>query len=160
MQSIFEKKEYKRLLRYDIFGIVPRLVCDIQCCWQRCRKGYCYRDIWDIDLWFLEIMPDMLKDFRKMSQGIPNRIYEKYSKEENGEEKAEREWKAIIKRMEHLFREANEETCRKKNPYMNAKGRIKKAKYYEEEQKLAAYRYRCKDEAIQLFSEWFYDLWN
>ena len=105
-------------------------------------------------------MPDMLRDFRKISQGIPNRIYQKYSQEENGEEKAEREWNAIIKRMEHLFREANEETCQKKNPYAKAKGEMEKEKYYEEEQKLAEYRCRCKNEALQLFSEWFYDLWD
>ena len=33
-------------------------------------------------------------------------------------------------------------------------------RYLEEERKIAAYRRDCKDEALKLFSEWFYDLWD
>ena len=33
-------------------------------------------------------------------------------------------------------------------------------RYLEEERKIAQYRRACKDEALALFSEWFYDLWD
>ena len=32
--------------------------------------------------------------------------------------------------------------------------------YMEEERVIAAYRRDCKDEALKLFSEWFFDLWD
>ena len=33
-------------------------------------------------------------------------------------------------------------------------------KYMGEEQKLGQYRVDCKNEALSLFSKWFYDLWD
>ena len=33
-------------------------------------------------------------------------------------------------------------------------------KYMEEERKLGQYRMECKNEALSLFSKWFYDLWD
>jgi len=33
-------------------------------------------------------------------------------------------------------------------------------RYFEEERKIAQYRHDCKDEALALFSKWFYDLWD
>lgn len=33
-------------------------------------------------------------------------------------------------------------------------------KYMEEEHRLSQYRVECKDEALALFSKWFYDLWD
>lgn len=32
--------------------------------------------------------------------------------------------------------------------------------YLEEERRIAEYRRNCKNEALKLFSEWFYDLWD
>ena len=32
--------------------------------------------------------------------------------------------------------------------------------YYDEERKIAEYRRKCKEEALDLFSKWFYDLWD
>ena len=33
-------------------------------------------------------------------------------------------------------------------------------KYYEEEKALSQYREDCKNEALELFSKWFYSLWD
>lgn len=33
-------------------------------------------------------------------------------------------------------------------------------KYIEEEKNIAQYRWNCKNEALELFSKWFYDLWD
>ena len=52
----------------------------------------------------------MIHDFRINSHGYPGSF-------EGPEEKNIRKWDRILKRMEFLFREANEDTCRKKNPY-------------------------------------------
>ena len=32
--------------------------------------------------------------------------------------------------------------------------------YFDEERKIAEYRCKCKEEALELFSKWFYDLWD
>ena len=83
---------------------------DIICIYQRLRYGYCYRDTWSIDQWFLTVVPNMIHDLRINSHGYPGSF-------EGLEEENIQKWNRILKRMEFLFREANEDTCRKKNPY-------------------------------------------
>ncbi len=81
---------------------------DIICIYQRLRYGYCYRDTWSIDQWFLTVVPNMIHDLRVNSHGYPGSF-------EGLEEENIRKWDRILRRMEFLFREANEDTCRKKN---------------------------------------------
>lgn len=83
---------------------------DITCICQRLRYGYCYRDVWSIDEWFLTVIPNMIHDLRINGHGYPG--YFTGTEEENV-----RKWDMILKRIEFLFREANEETCCRKNPY-------------------------------------------
>lgn len=83
---------------------------DIICIYQRLRYGYCYRDTWSIDHWFVTVVPNMLYDLRRNCHGYPGCF-------EGPEEENIKKWNRILYRMEFLFREANEETCRRKNPY-------------------------------------------
>lgn len=94
-------------------GWIKRWKEDIICIRQRLRYGYCYRDVWSIDWWFVTVVPNMIHDLRINSHGYPG--YFTGTEEENV-----RKWNRILKRMEFLFREANEETCRRKNPYQDA----------------------------------------
>ena len=86
---------------------------DIICICQRLRYGYCYRDAWAIDQWFLVIIPNMLNDLRINGHGYPGSFT-------GTEEENVRKWNRILEHMEFLFREANEETCHRKNPYEEA----------------------------------------
>ena len=95
------------------YGWIKRWKEDIICIRQRLRYGYCYRDVWSIDCWFVTVVPNMIHDLRINSHGYPG--YFTGTEEENV-----RKWNRILKRMEFLFREANEETCRRKNPYQDA----------------------------------------
>ena len=52
----------------------------------------------------------MIRDLRINIHGYPGFF-------EGTEEENIRKWDYILRRMEFLFREANEDTCRKKNPY-------------------------------------------
>ena len=94
-------------------GWIKRWKEDIICIRQRLRYGYCYRDVWSVDWWFVTVVPNMIYDLRINSHGYPG--YFTGTEEENV-----RKWNRILKRMEFLFREANEETCHQKNPYQDA----------------------------------------
>ena len=152
---VLEEKGCKRILIQNLFGAIPEFFREIHCSWQRCKKGYCYRDLWNLDVWFLRIMPKMLEEFLHISHGFPGKLLDKYAGMENSEELADAEWREIIQKMIFLFHEANEETCQRKNPYQETD-----KKYLEEEERLEEYRMKCKDEAFKLFSEWFYSLWD
>ena len=96
-------------------------------------------------------------------------------------------WDAVLERMIFLIKEADERTCCQKNPYADEhleiltqslqrkkdeQGNVHtryeisdenqplEEKYRQEEKRLETYRKNCKDEALALFSKWFYQLWD
>lgn len=45
---------------------------------QRITRGFANSDLWDMDEWFLEIIPNMLKVLDSKYQGVPNCIIDEY----------------------------------------------------------------------------------
>ena len=125
------------LYRYEwnkskILGVLRQFWDDVRYSWQRIRYGYCEYDLWSIDRWFLDIMPRMLEEHKATRHGSPV-----VNEADTGSDEAlTKAWDEILDRMIFLFREASEETCTNK------------------------YREQCKDEALALFSKWFYCLWD
>ncbi len=92
--------------------------------YQRIKYGYCDRDVWSIDWWFLNVVPNMLEDLKEMAHGYPSPLEDTESKlisgtsaSEEADEKGMQQWRDILSEMIYLFREANEDTCTRKNPY-------------------------------------------
>lgn len=119
MYSVFLLSSVKNCFKRKEFRSIPEEIFrDLKCCVQRIKKGFCYRDIWNINSWFLCVIPDMLDELKRTAHGFPSRFLKNdgpYTDEEI--DKASAKWKAILSRMAFLFREANEETCQRKNPY-------------------------------------------
>lgn len=158
---------------------------DIKCAWQRANKGYCYRDLWSIDSWFMRIMPEMIREYKKNKHGYPSRF------------KSEEEWDKILDTIILHFREANAETTSFINKYdegyykkvlpiwieqfkdsekelsdtgyytvqsiqdMNVLEEIKKLdeNHYSEYRKKQEYMRINKEKALELFVKYFDDLW-
>ena len=80
------KPEYPVFLTYGPIHVSPlgwikRWKEDIICICQRLRYGYCYRDAWAIDQWFLVIIPicstiyvSTVMDIRDLSQEPKKRM--------------------------------------------------------------------------------------
>ena len=45
---------------------------NIKHAYQRIRYGYCDRDVWSIDWWFLSVIPNMLEDLKETTHGYPS----------------------------------------------------------------------------------------
>lgn len=84
--------------------VIMHLLRDIHCAWQRATKGYCYRDIWNIDNWFFELFPVMLEDYKNVHCGHPCSL-------------TSEEWNDIIQQMIDCFKNADEDTSDFINPY-------------------------------------------
>ena len=183
----------------NILGVFRQLLDDLKYSFQRVRYGYCERDLWSIDAWFLDVMPRMLEEYRDTRHGSPL-INEN---DRDNDEVIKKTWDEIVNRMIFLFREASEDTCTMINPYEDEihsarddftkrfgffgeklmtdeeKENAEKTrlhawhsvselpeykemcdKYFEEDRKIAEYRVKCKDEAFELFTKYFYDLWD
>ena len=71
---------------------------NLKAAYQRMTRGFAYRDLFSIDSWFLDIMPEMLKEFRENLHSYPG----------NSEFPTFESWTAYLEEMETHFRNANE----------------------------------------------------
>lgn len=106
---------------------------------QRAKRGFSDYDIFEINTWFLKIMPEMISELVKNNNGFPNFLKEKYLKDHNldefnlteeqdsqlGEE-CLKEWTSILLEMEHAFYEARKETSSYKNKYQEEYSKARK----------------------------------
>ena len=125
----FRRTEYRYdLRRCKVLSVIRTFFRDIRRCHQRIWKGYCDYDLFEIDSWFLGIMPAMLEEFRNTTHGYPpeigHRIHESACGNEEAEDvsdEADKEgmtlWRNEIDKIIHLLREASEDTCSQRNPF-------------------------------------------
>lgn len=153
MDMKYKLKNYMRKIKWSL---------------QKIKRGYSDKDVWNIDLWFLDIMPRMLNQLKKTTHSAP---LIKGTTEITCHDK----WKEILDRMIFLLNEMDEDKCSYKNPfeeefnhYIKEKysGHLKKSNgdleklFYGEEKNKWNYINSCKQEFFDLFSKYFYDLWD
>lgn len=133
--------KYLLLHPWEIFLHIGR---DIKCAWQRAKYGYCFRDIWSIDWWFISIIPQMIHELNEKQNAHPCTMpFE--------------EWKATLDEMAFYFTEANEDTCTQQNEIdysFDCQGWLKR------EKELDQYREECLQKGFNLFVKYFHDLWD
>ena len=101
---------------------IQKIGRNIKYAWQRIRYGYCDRDTWAIRDWFLAVVPNMLEDMRNNLHSFPAAPDSPDGLDIHGiltekdQTEPEEKWKEILGQMAFLLREADEETCTKKNP--------------------------------------------
>lgn len=119
MYSVFLLSSVRDYFRNKEFHKIPGEVFnDLKCCVQRIKNGFCYRDIWNINSWFLNVIPDMLDELKNTAHGFPSKFLRNNGTDTDEDiNKGAEKWNKILSRMAFLFREANEETCTRKNPY-------------------------------------------
>ena len=118
--SCWFKKDFKR---ENVKDKLHRWKMNVKYIYQRAKYGYCDRDIWSIDYWFLEVMPGMLQQLKENTDSYPctadlptHAVYGTKSQKDIDTEGMQ-SWHDILSEMIFLFNEANEETCSRKNKY-------------------------------------------
>lgn len=98
---------------------------------QRGERGFSDYDTYGIYNWFMSIIPDMLEYKSEHFESIPGIVDHEYCKKHGisdweAYEKVNKEewwnwcseyWKKTLKKIAFLFREADEHTCSRRNPY-------------------------------------------
>ena len=154
MTSIFKHSHCKPHILYPV-ETIKCFFTSLRWAYQRIKRGYCERDLSEVNNWFFEIMHDMLNAIKKEKSRIPMECYEEaiaelgldsaeYWNTYNNdlferyyvqvESLAEKRWDEIISQISFLLGEANIDTCTNKNPYEDEYHRICnefKAKYGE-----------------------------
>lgn len=87
--------------------------------WQRIVHGYADCDKWNMYRYLQNLIPDMLQDLRDNRHGSPGCLGRNYTNEHGilVNDTCHEEWNKLLDRMIFLWRESNEDTCTRKNPY-------------------------------------------
>jgi hypothetical protein len=134
----------------------------IRCFTQRGKQGYCYRDIWSIDYYLMEIIPPMIKELKRTTHGVPVGL--------TGEE-----WGCMLDKIVLGF-EAGKRLADSENWVMNegmsididehgACNELKIRKPWSTEQiktfkELDEKDNKAFDEGMELFHKYFFNLWD
>ncbi len=99
-------------------------------CIQRAKRGFSDYDLYEIDSWFLTIIPEMIDELIKRRRGYPIFIEDEYLKEKGleinklTEEKklmmsreCSKRWENILIDIKRTFLDTRKETCSYKNKY-------------------------------------------
>lgn len=140
----------------DFFKYLPK---EIKWFFQRGFKGYCDRDVWNIDSWFERNIIPMLKELKETKHSYPMDMTEK-------------QWEIELDNMIHCFEEMTDD-CSEKNEYWEEYKKhlfsIKKKedldkelqeKWLKREEEIEDYQVSMKNKALKMFSKHYYNLWD
>jgi hypothetical protein len=98
-------------------------------------------DLWNVDSWFLEMMPKVLDNFKKGLHGFPGHLKRNdFSINEQNIDQGMKDWEAILDRMGYCFTEAGKDMYAVADNY--------------------DYRDKMKDEGLDLLKKYFWNLWD
>ena len=114
---------------------------------QRFIRGYSDEDVWAMDYWFLEIVPKMLRQLRDNSMGRPTNF------------KTKEEWHNELNKIIYYFEQANPDTMIEENEYASD-DEFDAQKFLDREYELNKKRDEMKNKGLDLFKEYFWELWD
>ena len=159
--SVFDASDYS--IRRPISSI-RQFFRDLKCCLDRIRKGYCVKDLWEIDTWFLGIMPEMLEEFDRRKNSYPNAFWEQCVQKHESElpvskEKflisGARDFPELYEKMDTEAYEAWGSTLMEMADLMR-KAWCAGWKFGDGWE----YRLQCQKKALEMFQTYFNDLWD
>lgn len=130
----------KNALIYDVDSFKARC--------QRFKRGYSYGDVWDMDRWFIRTIKPMLAHLRDHGIGIPGELYNKDGDNERIY------WENTLTEMITCLELMEEDNAEKflgiaENDYST-----------ESCNKVSNLIYESKNRFFELFSKYFYSLWD
>lgn len=116
--------------------------------WQRFLRGYSYGDIWDMDFWFKRTVKPMLIHLRDYGLSAPNDLYLQ------GVENEREAWEAVLTEMVECLKLMDEDEAKK---HLGIADNDHSYKSYKQ---IRDFMCEKKDRFFELFSKYFYSLWD
>lgn len=130
----------KNKLIYDVDSLKARI--------QRFKRGYSYGDVWDMDFWFMRTVKPMLIHLRDHGIGIPNDLYVE------GSDNERIYWENTLTEMISCLELMNEDNAEK---YLGIENHDFSVEDYNKKWALME---ENKNRFFELFSKYYYNLWD
>lgn len=116
--------------------------------WQRFLRGYSYGDVWSMKYWFMKTAKPMLIHLKNYGISAPNGLYQ------DGAENERAAWEAILDEMVECLDLMDEDNVKK---HLGIAGNDYSYKSCEQ---ISDFMCEKKDRFFELFSKYFWDLWD
>lgn len=126
---------------YTIRNFLENVFEDFKRRWQCFKRGYSQIDVWDIDWWFIRTVKSMLEDFKSVHWGHPTGI-------------TDDEWESILEEMINHLELMDEINA------IKSLGLTLETFSCEDYKKVNDIMTENKERFFELFSKWFYSLWD
>lgn len=134
-------------LYYKIRNTIREFRYELRTRCQRFKRGYAWSDVWDMDVWFMNTVKPMLIHLRDKGIGMPGILW-------NEQDDSRKPWEDILTEMINCMELMSEDNVEK---YLG----IDLQDYSHESYKKVR---DCMDENknrfFELFSEYFFHLWD
>lgn len=135
-------------LYYTIKRTISHFWYDLRCRCQRFKRGYSYSDVWSMDYWFVHTIKPMLIHLRDHGIGVPYELYQDGANEREA-------WENILTEMINCLDMVGEDNVRKKLDLW-----YDKSLTHEDYKLIRDTMDKNKDRFFELFSKYFYSLWD
>lgn len=142
--SVFQKSPYRK--RCIIENIKYYCGC-LRYAWQRATKGYCYRDIWDLDHFYTQLFIDSITYFKNNLHGAPSDLYDE--KNDSIEK-----WENYLDEMVLHFYNSLEENEVQKNEFEEEYHRLNPFEIIKNDQGFYSLKENHEAEAIKIREKW------
>ena len=141
-----------------MFDKIKNIPSNLKNFYQRGKRGYADCDVWTMSLWFERTIISMLEEFKKHKHGYPFGM-------------SSEQWDLELERMIYYFKESRDEFCSEKNEYeeewcnslwsdQENQNKEIREKWLQREDAIAKYQENMKNKGLELFSKYYYDLWD
>ena len=135
--------------RWYIFHRVIWFFRCIDCAWQRATKGYCYRDLWSMDTFYVQLFVDTISEFRKHLHGSPCEFFD------GDAENQIWKWEDYLKEMATHFYNSIEDNEVEKNEYDEKFFSLNPFRSKKDATGLLKSMKNDSPEAVELRDKWF-----
>ena len=111
---------------------------------QRIERGYCDGDLWNMDQWFLEVIPPMLRQLAEDDLGFPEPEFG-----------TKEEWKDWLTTLADHFEACSEVAIEDQNPYKHEDDR-----YWPRHDALEVMAQARLEDAFKEMGKHFHSLWS
>lgn len=84
MTNCFKSYDYWKCYLHKPWRLLSDTWLNLKAAWQRATRGWADRDVWSLDHYLLEILPEMVNSLRETTHGFP--VNEKFSTMEEWDE--------------------------------------------------------------------------
>lgn len=146
--SVFSPSPYSK---WQLHHHIKHFARNMKYAWQRATKGYCERDLWDLDRFYSQLFENSLVDFAETTHGAPDKYFRA------GKENEIESWQERLHDIALCFRVFNAREEMLPNPYQDGMAELSDLQFLESDNGLMEMKEMNESEHFKELSRLYFE---